>query len=396
MYITRKIKAKHLDVDTVYLEFLTQEAGRCYSKTVSLIRKTHKRKGFWLSEGAVQKYQRLRGYQLHSQTVQAICQSYFKALKSYFAVVKSNPDAKPPKRTPKYFKVHWKSTAISYHDGVVRLSTGRDHEPIEIKALQKPACVELYHERGHYYFSLIYKVEPPNREITGNTVAVDMGEIHPIVSHDGQNVTIYNGRKLRSIKQYREKTKARFQSKMDRCKQRSKRWYRLRRAKGKSLAKINAQIRDAEHKITSRFVSDCKKAKADTIVIGKLKGIRDNAQFSKLSNQKIHQWPFARLADMICYKAMLAGIKTQFEDERYTSQTCPQCGHRYKPKGRNYRCRPCGFEYHRDGVGAINIWLKVSGWLFHPILVVGAMASPIGVRFHSHLCKSMHVCRLYL
>ncbi len=64
MYITRKIKAKHLDVDTVYLEFLTQEAGRCYSKTVSLIRKTHKRKGFWLSEGAVQKYQRLRGYQL--------------------------------------------------------------------------------------------------------------------------------------------------------------------------------------------------------------------------------------------------------------------------------------------------------------------------------------------
>jgi hypothetical protein len=52
--------------------------------------------------------------------------------------------------------VHWKSTAISYHDGVVRLSNGRDREPIEIKAPQKPVCVELYYHRGHYYFSLVY------------------------------------------------------------------------------------------------------------------------------------------------------------------------------------------------------------------------------------------------
>ena len=348
--------------------------------------------------------------------MQAICQSYFKALKSFFSVRQLNPDAKPPKRTPKYFKVHWKSTAISYHDGVVRLSNGRDREPIEIKAPQKPVCVELYYHRGHYYFSLVYKVEPLNREITGNVVAVDMGEIHPIVSHDGQNVTIYNGRKLRSIRQYREKTKARFQSKMDRCqktdgvcngqdftdrsakslsiadhckntapKQRSKRWHRLRRAKGKVLAKLDAQIKDAEHKITSRFVSDCKKAKADTIVIGDIKGIRDTAKFSKLSNQKIHQWPFARIAEMIHYKATLAGIKVKTVNEAYTSQTCPQCGHRHKPSKRNYRCKPCGFEYHRDGVGAINIWSKVSGWLFHP--VVGTMAFPTGVRFHWHLCK---------
>ena len=199
MYITRKIKAKHLNVDTEYLDQLAREAGRCYSKTVSLIRKTHKRKGFWLSEGAVQKYQRLRGYQLHSQTIQAICQSDFKALKSFFSVRQSNPDAKPPKRTPKYFKVHWKSMAITYRDGVVRLSNGKDRKRIEIKASQKPVCVELYYHRGSYYFSLVYKVEPPSREITGNVVAVDMGEIHPIVSHDGQNVTIYNGRPLRVV-----------------------------------------------------------------------------------------------------------------------------------------------------------------------------------------------------
>jgi transposase len=77
--------------------------------------------------------------------------------------------------------VHWKSTAIIYRDGVVRLSNGKDRKPIEIKAPQKPVCVEMYHQRGSYYFSLVYKVEPPPREITGNVVAVDMGEIHPIL-----------------------------------------------------------------------------------------------------------------------------------------------------------------------------------------------------------------------
>ena len=386
MYITRKIKAKHVDVETGYLDMLAREAGRCYSKTVSLIRKTHRCKGFWLSQGAVQKYQRLREYKLHSQTVQAIIDSYYSALKSYFKTVKLNPEAKPPKRTPKHFKVRWIQNGISYRDGIVRLSNGKGREPIMLNAPAKPVFVEMYYQRGSYYFSLVYKAESQSHEITGNVVTVDMGEIHPIVSHDGQNTIIYNGRHLRSIKRYREKTKARFQSKMDKCNQRSKHWYRLRRAKNKVLAKLEAQLKDAEHKITSRFVSDCKKAKADTIVIGNLKGIRDRAKFSKKSSQKIHQWAFARIASMIEYKAELAGIKVVFEDESYTSQTCPNCGHRHKPRNRNYHCKACGYKYHRDGVGAINIWKKVSGWLFHP--VVGIMAFPTGVRFHWHLCKS--------
>ena len=126
--------------------------------------------------------------------------------------------------------------------------------------------------------------------------------------------------------------------------------------------KLDAQIKDAEHKITSRFVSDCQRAQADTIVIGVLKGIRDRAKFSKKSNQKIHQWAFARIASMIQYKAELAGIKVVFEDESYTSQTCPNCGHRHKPRNRNYHCKACGYKYHRDGVGAINIW-KQSIWV---------------------------------
>ena len=381
MYTTKKMKAN----PTPELDALAHEAGRVYSKVVSLIRKIKHKKGFWLSEQSVKKYMRLRGYNLHSQTVQAIIESYFDSLKSYFQVVKSNPDAKPPKRTPKFFKVRWKSSAISLKDGMLKLSNGKDGLPITLQSTVLPVYVELYFQRGCYYFSLVYKVHTPPKRDTGKAVAIDMGEIHPIVSHDGQHTIIYNGRALRAIKQYINKFTAYIQSKVDRCKQRSNRWYRLRRIKQKILAKLNAQLKDAEHKITSRFISDCLKAKADTIVMGDLKGIRNRAKFSKKSNQKVHQWAFARLQAMICYKAELAGLKVKFVSEAYTSQTCPSCGNRKKPTNRNYHCNHCGFEYHRDGVGAINLWNKVSGFLLSP--VVGVMASPIGVRFNPHLSK---------
>ena len=381
MYTTKKVKCDK----TPELDVLASESGRVYSKVVSLIRKVKRNKGFWLSQGSVQKYMRLRGYNLHSQTIQAIIQAYFDSLKSYFQVVKKNPDAKPPKCTRKYFKVRWIQNGISFKDGVVRLSNGKGNKPITLKSDVKPAYVEMYFQRGSYYFSLVYKVQVPPKRETGKVVAIDMGEIHPIVSHDGEHTIIYNGRALRAIKQYLNKFKAYIQSKMDRCKQRSNRWYHLKRIKQKIFTKLNAQIKDAEHKITSRFISDCLRAKADTIVMGKLKDIRKRAKFSRKSNQKVHQWSFARLQFMIGYKAELAGLKVKFVSEAYTSQTCPQCGNRKKPTNRNYHCNHCGFEYHRDGVGAINIWNKVSGYLLHP--VVGAMASPIGVRFNTYLCK---------
>ena len=381
MYTTKKVKASK----TPQLDILASEAGRAYSKVVSLMRKVKRKKGFWLSQGGVQKYMRLKGYNLHSQTLQAIIQSYFDSLKSYFRVSKSNPDAKPPKRTPHFYKVRWIQNGISFKDGVVRLSNGKGNAAITLKSDVRPAYVEMYFQRGSYYFSLVYEVQIPPKRKTGKAVAIDMGEIHPIVSHDGEHTIIYNGRALRAIKQYLNKFKAYIQSKMDRCTQRSNRWYRLKRIKTKILAKLNAQIKDAEHKITSRFISDCIKAKADTIVMGDIKGIRKRAKFSKKSNQKVHQWAFARLQSMICYKAALAGLKVKFVSEAYTSQTCPRCGSRKKPTNRNYHCNHCGFEYHRDGVGAINLWNKVSGFILSP--VVGVMASPIGVRFHPHLCK---------
>ena len=74
----------------------------------------------------------------------------------------------------------------------------------------------------------------------------------------------------------------------------------------------------------------------------------------------------------------LGATTVELQDEAYTSQTCPACGERHKPTGREYRCK-CGFRYHRDGVGSWNIRAKYLGDFGSP--VVGAMASPTGVRY---------------
>ena len=63
MYTTKKLKYNQ----TPELDMLAYGSGRVYSKVVSLLWKVKRKKSFWLSQGAVQKYMRLRGYQLHSQ-----------------------------------------------------------------------------------------------------------------------------------------------------------------------------------------------------------------------------------------------------------------------------------------------------------------------------------------
>jgi len=167
-------------------------------------------------------------FQLHSQTVQSCADSYFDSLKSFFQVRKAKTEAKPPKRTPRYFKARWKSSAIRLKDGRLILSNGKGRDPVMLENVQeKPKYIEMYFHRGCYHFGLVYKVDVPPTQETGITVSVDMGEIHPIVSFDGRRTTIYNSRFLRSIVRYRNKLKAQIQNAMDTCKKRSRKWYRL-------------------------------------------------------------------------------------------------------------------------------------------------------------------------
>ena len=227
-------------------------AGRVYSKTVSLIHKIHEKKGFWLSIGSVKKYLRLREYPLHSQTTQALIEQYYGNLKSFFG--QSNGHKRPPYRTTKYHSIPFKKSAIKVKDGKIRLSLGKDQEPLIFNLPKEPKEKVRYAEicwdsvKQQYYLVLTVRQDTVKETRYKKVVSIDLGEIHPITTTDGKKVIIYNGRLIRSIKQYREKLKATFQKLLSRCTKYSRRWWKLVRSKKRQLRKLNSQLKDAIHK----------------------------------------------------------------------------------------------------------------------------------------------------
>jgi hypothetical protein len=86
--------------------------------------------------------------------------------------------------------------------------------------------------------------------------------------------------------------------------------------------------------------------------------------------------PLGQLLIYLKYKGKFQGVKLEKIGEQYTTQSCPKCGHRHKPSGRNYQCKnpECDFIGVRDLVGAANIKNKfengsfISNYLLPPLV----------------------------
>ena len=334
---------------------------------------------------------------LHSQSIQAVRERYFKNRKAYRALRRNgNTTAKPPYKYKRFQTTTWKKSAIQFKETscghVVVLSNGRGNLPLQIplpklfnlSLTPNIVIVNLVYTHGHYELHFIYNTEKTDTSKADGVVGIDIGEIHPIVSYDGQDTLIFNGRYIRSLYRLRNKVIASMNVKIDRCQRHSRRYWHLVRRKWKRIRKIDNQIKDALHQHTTRFVKHCAETGIGTIAIGDLTGIRENIDYGKRANQKLHQWAFGKVTERITYKAKALGIKVELVDEAYTSQTCPRCGNRKKPTNRSYTCK-CGFQYHRDGVGAINIRKKYLGHFGVPVVAdmdtqAMKMTPPLGFR----------------
>ncbi|AMW32679.1 transposase [Fervidobacterium islandicum] len=370
---------------------LNQTAARIYNKTLSLVRKIKQKKDFWLSENSAQKFilRWASNINIHTHSKQAFVQLYFQALDGYFKAIKSNHDAKPPYKRKKFIPFIWKDSAIKLlADGRLRLSLGRDRKPLEIQTTLPSAAkirqAKLVYEAGRYYLHLGIEVKIEERkEKDTKLVAVDLGILRPITFFDGKEVVSYHGGALNQVLRYRNKELAKLQSAISKCKKDSRRYRKLLRAKNKLLRKLSNQLNDILHKITSQFVGMCYQKAISTIVIGDVTNIRERVEGNDNAMQKVHQWCFRRITNLIMYKAQVHGIKVEQISESYTSRMCPVCGQQNHSEGRRYKCAKCGFEYHRDGVGAVNIYKRYLG----SSQVVAGLAPVKGVRFKPHLCS---------
>jgi putative transposase len=109
------------------------------------------------------------------------------------------------------------------------------------------------------------------------------------------------------------------------------------------------------HKLTKMYTDWAIEKGISVVYVGDVTNIELHHKGNSNTNQKINQWDYGKIMKFLEYKLNNVGIKMVKVNEAYSSQTCPTCGFKTKPTGRNYKCKNCGSEYHRDIVGAWNI-----------------------------------------
>ncbi|GIO38176.1 transposase [Paenibacillus antibioticophila] len=218
--------------------------------------------------------------------------------------------------------------------------TNRD---MKLLAKAKHGLMRIVEKSGKWYAQI--SLEAPTTESNGECMmGIDLGLKVPAVAVTSTGKTRFfgNGRMIKYVR----------------------RKYQSRRRKLGELKKLTAirklgnkesrWMRDQNHKISRQIVNTAIQEGVSVIKLERLENIRKTARTSRKNANNLHSWTFYQLQQFIAYKANLVGIRVVEVDPAYTSQTCPACGRNNKVKDRRYECS-CGFNAHRDRVGAINI-----------------------------------------
>jgi putative transposase len=324
-------------------------------------------KGHWLSEKAATRWSdsRLPVKPLHAHAIDAAQQGFYNACRTTRALRKAGcTAAKFPHWRKRFRTTIWKNTAIKKAGAVRTLSNGTGNRPLTL-TLPLPLAdvlrvleVRLVYDKKaqRYTWHVVVENGRQPKVATGDTiVSVDLGEVHPAVVGDTEEATLITCRERRHAKQGHNKRLAALTQAISRTCKGSRRHQRLVRTKMRMKAKHARVLRDMEHKISRAIVAVAVERQAGTIVLGDVRDVANGVELSKQSNQKISGWSHGKIRSYVAYKAQAEGIRLVLQDEHYSSQTCPHCGHRHKPRGRLYTCPACRFQSHRDVVGQINI-----------------------------------------
>ena len=214
---------------------------------------------------------------------------------------------------------------------------------------------------GHYFASLLYKVEKkpinyiPNPE---NCIGIDFGL--------KTFITLNTGEKIDSPKAYKKSQKrlARLSRAHSRKKTNSKNREKSRLKLAKQHEKVANQRKDFNHKTSRKLVNE-----HDFIFIEDLniKGMargrkrkKPNAKTRKRGLGKaVNDVAWAQFVGFMTYKALASG-KFVIKIDRYypSSKTCSHCGYvkdKLKIKERVWTCPHCNTYHDRDINAAINI-----------------------------------------
>jgi len=339
------------------LKAAQMEAAKVWNLCCEIHKQARMEHAKWPGRNQLQKATKGH-FALHSQSVQMVVHAFLANIDTTQKLRQTHPQMhmKYPWREKRFYPVKWPAQAVSRENGRVVLPMGRGRKsivlPIELED-HSGAC-SLVWNNG---FELHVCVETPQeKEAPGDVHAtVDLGEIHlAAVSTNTGQAMIVTGRGIRSLKRERTKQLGKIAKKQSRCTKYSRRWKKLQRAKNKQAGRAQRRIRDMRHKATRKVIAFCQEQKVGKLFIGNPHGVR-NRDSGRHHNQRMALWEHGKDIDYLTHKSKQAHIMSFTGSERGTSSQCPVCGHKHKPKKRNWVCKACGFTGHRDIVGSVNM-----------------------------------------
>ena len=162
----------------------------------------------------------------------------------------------------------------------------------------------------------IYEVEQPKlKKDNSRYFSIDPGlnNIVSIYNNIGIRPLLYNGRPIKSINQYYNKTNAKLRSELPNNVKSSK---RLKQLSFKRSNKIEYEM----HKISSHIINEAVKNNISKIIIGNNVGWKNEINIGRRNNQNFVNIPHTKLFNQLLYKGLLNGIEVIFTEESYTSK----------------------------------------------------------------------------
>lgn len=218
---------------------------------------------------------------------------------------------------------------------------------------------------GKFYKSeWVYEVKVNPSLNQDNWLSIDLGVNNFATCVDSVTGTaiIYDGKYIKSLNRYYNKEISKYQSIKDKQGIRG-----VTNKIAKLWLKRDRQLNNFMNKTVHSIIEHCKTHDIGHLVIGEIKGIKQESNLGRQNNQVICQTPWGKFKSKLESKCKIAGITYHLTDESYTSKTdALVLDPIQKPESNNRKKRglfqsKCGRLINADVNGALNILRKVSG-----------------------------------
>ena len=339
MYLTVKQQVKHLSKeDYKSIKHLCHIAKNLTNQAIYNVRQ------YYFSEGEYLNYEKNYALlkssddykMLNSNMAQQILKEVDGSFKSFFGLLKLAKKGKyafKDCKLPDYLPKDGYTTLVI---GFVRLNGNKlilpfsntykkTHKSVEITIPlilldKKVKEIRIIPKANARFFEIqyIYEAECIQRKLNiNNVLALDLGinNLVTAVTNDGRSFII-DGKRLKSINQWYNKTNARLQSIKDK-----QHYGKKPTNRQKAITRDrNNKVNDYMNKVARKVIDSCINNDIGTIVVGYNETFQKDSNIGKTNNQSFVNIPYGKLREKLEYLCQLNGIVYVKQEESYTSK----------------------------------------------------------------------------